>query len=174
MKKRVQGSYNYSLRIFHSIVAFHQPVIFSGGNISHLNITSCALLSLLISSSLFLVLFPLSLPSFSFSSSFFLPFFPLSQPLPLHHCLLPLSSALIEKKTKFPSYIRKSGREPLQSHIWQLTNGLLNSCAFPHIFGIPSSYMTLQPLPSEFPLFMRKFCFLFYQCVINTFLSLLY
>jgi hypothetical protein len=27
----------------------------------------------------------------------------------------------------------------------------LNICGFPHIIGSPSSYMTLQPLPSEFP-----------------------
>jgi hypothetical protein len=34
------------------------------------------------------------------------------------------------------------------------TNGLLihgEICAFPHILGSPSSYMTLQLLPSEFP-----------------------
>jgi hypothetical protein len=36
-----------------------------------------------------------------------------------------------------------------------MTNGLLiygtNICAFPHILGSPSSYMTLQLLHSEFP-----------------------
>jgi hypothetical protein len=33
-----------------------------------------------------------------------------------------------------------------------MTNGLLiYGEIFPHIFGSPSSYMTLQPLPSEFP-----------------------
>ncbi len=54
----------------------------------------------------------------------------------------------------------------------EITNGLLiygeNICAFPHtcILGSPSSYMTLHPIPSEFlyTLYMRKFCFLFYQC----------
>jgi hypothetical protein len=44
-----------------------------------------------------------------------------------------------------------------------LTNDILiygeNICAFPHIFGRPSSYMALHPIPSEFP-YMRKFCFL--------------
>ncbi len=42
-----------------------------------------------------------------------------------------------------------------------MTNGLLiwgNICAFPHILGSPSSYMTLQLLHSEFPYiqYMRK------------------
>jgi hypothetical protein len=36
-----------------------------------------------------------------------------------------------------------------------MTNDLLifgeNICAFPHILGSPSSYMTLHPIPSEFP-----------------------
>ncbi len=56
-----------------------------------------------------------------------------------------------------------------------MTNGLLESssyiciwliiCAFPHtISGSPSSYMTLQPLHSEFPYKWGKFFFLFYQC----------
>jgi hypothetical protein len=43
--------------------------------------------------------------------------------------------------------------EQLQSHIC-MTNGLHiwgNICAFPHILGSPSSYMTLQLLHSEFP-----------------------
>ena len=36
-----------------------------------------------------------------------------------------------------------------------MTNGLLmgNICAFPHILGSPSSYMTLQLFHSEFPYF---------------------
>ncbi len=39
-----------------------------------------------------------------------------------------------------------------------------NICAFPHILGSPeSSYMTLHPVPSEFPYICLKFCFLFYQ-----------
>jgi hypothetical protein len=45
-----------------------------------------------------------------------------------------------------------------------MTNGL-NTCAFPHMLGSPSSYMTLQPLLSEFPYIRGKFYFLFYQCV---------
>ncbi len=50
-----------------------------------------------------------------------------------------------------------------------MTNGLLihiwgNICAFPHILGSPSSYMTLQLLNSEFPCIWGKFYFLFYQC----------
>ncbi len=55
-----------------------------------------------------------------------------------------------------------------------MTNDLLiygeNICAFSHILGSPSSYMTLHPIPSEFPniwgfffisALMRKICFLF-------------
>jgi hypothetical protein len=40
----------------------------------------------------------------------------------------------------------------LSPHIW------LNNCAFPHILGSPSSYMTLQPITS---LHMRKSSFSF-------------
>ncbi len=43
----------------------------------------------------------------------------------------------------------------LSPHIW------LNICAFPHILGSPSSYMTLHPIPSEFPYRWGKFYFLF-------------
>ncbi len=39
-----------------------------------------------------------------------------------------------------------------------------NICAFPHILGSPSLYMTLQLLYSEFPYIWGKFDFLFYQC----------
>ncbi len=50
-----------------------------------------------------------------------------------------------------------------------MTNSILihkwiNFFTFPHILGSPSSYMTLQPLPSEFPYIWGKFIFLFYQC----------
>jgi hypothetical protein len=34
-------------------------------------------------------------------------------------------------------------------------------CAFPHILGSPSSFMTLQPLPSELTYHMRKIVFTF-------------
>ncbi len=34
--------------------------------------------------------------------------------------------------------------------------------AFPHILGSPSSYMTLHPIPSEFPYIRGNF---FYQCI---------
>jgi hypothetical protein len=40
-----------------------------------------------------------------------------------------------------------------------------NICAFPHILGSPSSYMTLQLIHSEFPYILGKFDFLFYQCI---------
>ncbi len=49
-----------------------------------------------------------------------------------------------------------------------MTNGLLIYseifCVFPHILGSPSSYMTLHPIPFEFPYIRGKICFLFYQC----------
>ncbi len=66
----------------------------------------------------------------------------------------------------FLIYIRKSRRDRLQSHIW-LTVSLyiwLNICTFSHILGSPSSHVTLQPLPSEFPYTCGKLSFLFYQC----------
>ena len=41
-----------------------------------------------------------------------------------------------------------------------MTNDLViygeNICAFPHILGSPSSYMTLHPIPSEFPYICGK------------------
>ncbi len=55
----------------------------------------------------------------------------------------------------------------LQSHIWLSASSYtvwLNICAFPHILGSPSSYMTLQPITSEFPHILEKFLFLVYQC----------
>jgi hypothetical protein len=36
-----------------------------------------------------------------------------------------------------------------------------NNCAFPHILGSSTSNMTLHPIPSEFPLYMRKILFSF-------------
>jgi hypothetical protein len=36
-----------------------------------------------------------------------------------------------------------------------------NICAFPHILGSPSSYMTLHTIPSKFPYMWGKFYFLF-------------
>jgi hypothetical protein len=65
-----------------------------------------------------------------------------------------MQSKLIKKKIKFSSYIRNS-EDRVQSHI-RMTNDLLiygeNICAFPHILGSPSSYMTLHPIPSEYSL----------------------
>ncbi len=52
-----------------------------------------------------------------------------------------------------------------------MTNDLFiygkNICAFPHILGSPSSYVTLHPIPYEFPYIWGKFCFLFYQCRVS-------
>jgi hypothetical protein len=47
-----------------------------------------------------------------------------------------------------------------------MINGLLiyvwgNICAFPRILGSPSSYMTLQLLHSEFPLYDENLIFFF-------------
>jgi hypothetical protein len=46
-----------------------------------------------------------------------------------------------------------------------MTNELLingeNICPFPYILGSPSSYMTLNPIPSEFSYIWGQFCFLF-------------
>ncbi len=39
-------------------------------------------------------------------------------------------------------------------------------CSFPHILGSPSSYK-MQLLHSEFPFIWGKFCFLFYQCIVE-------
>ncbi len=74
---------------------------------------------------------------------------------------------LIKKKIKFSSYIRKFRMEQLQSHMWLTASSYiygLNICAFPHILGSPSSYMTLQQLHSQFPDIWKKISFLFYQC----------
>ncbi len=48
-------------------------------------------------------------------------------------------------------------------HIW------LNICAFPHILGSPSSYMTLQHLHSKFPYISGKLDFLFISVPPKTF-----
>jgi hypothetical protein len=47
-----------------------------------------------------------------------------------------------------------------------MTNDLLiygeTICAFPHILGSPSSYMTFHPIPSEFPYtYEENFVFVF-------------
>ncbi len=65
-----------------------------------------------------------------------------------------LLCTLIKKKIKFSSYIRKFRRDRLQSHIWLKRSHhhiWLNIYAFTHILGSPSSYMTLQLIPSQFP-----------------------
>ncbi len=62
---------------------------------------------------------------------------------------------------------RKFRMEQLQSHIWLTApHKWGNICAFPHILGSPSSYMTLQLIHSEFPYIWGKFDFLFYQCAL--------
>jgi hypothetical protein len=74
-------------------------------------------------------------------------------------------SASIKKKNKIFLIYKEIQKGAVAKSY--MTGGLLiydyvTICAFPHILGSPSSYMTLQPLPSEFP-YMRKIYFIFYQ-----------
>jgi hypothetical protein len=59
---------------------------------------------------------------------------------------------VIKRKIKFSSYIRKF--RGIRSKVIYDYNDLLmygENCAYPHILGSPSSYMTLHQIPSEFP-----------------------
>ncbi len=60
-------------------------------------------------------------------------------------------------------WLRLHKAHSLAQH-WQVHWPSLNICAFPHILGSPSSYMTLQPSPIWISWCMRKISFLFYQC----------
>ncbi len=76
------------------------------------------------------------------------------------------NTSLIKKKRK--SFLCKEIQKGEAAKSY-MTNGIcmirLKICSFPHILGSPSSYMTLQLLPSEFPyIYEEKFSFLFYQC----------
>jgi hypothetical protein len=57
-------------------------------------------------------------------------------------------------KKEFSSYIRKFREIGCKVIYEYMINDLLiygeNICAFPHILGTPSSYMTLHQIPSEF------------------------
>ncbi len=66
--------------------------------------------------------------------------------------------SLIYKEIQTGSVANSYMKMCLLIYVW------LNICAFPHILGSPSSYMTLHPIPSEFPYIWRKSSFLFYQC----------
>ncbi len=76
--------------------------------------------------------------------------------------------SLIKKKIKFSSYIRKF--RGIGCEVIYVINDLLMMetciCAFPHVLGSPSPYMTLHPILSEFPYIWGKFSFLFYHCCI--------
>ncbi len=77
------------------------------------------------------------------------------------------STTMIKKKIQFFSYIRKFRRDQLQSHVWLTASSYMpNICAFPHILGSPSSWMTLHLIPSEFPYIWGNF-FFFYQCTLR-------
>ncbi len=54
-------------------------------------------------------------------------------------------------------------RDRVQSHIWLMASSYMvkNVCAFPHILGRHSSYMTLHPIPSEYPYIWGNFIFFF-------------
>jgi hypothetical protein len=56
-------------------------------------------------------------------------------------------SALIKKKRKFSSYIRKFRRDRLQSHIRLTTSSYMVKSSYTVLVS-PSSYMTFQPIPS--------------------------
>ncbi len=80
---------------------------------------------------------------------------------------LACKGSLIKKKIKFSSYIRKFRMEQFQSNIWLTAYSYSiwgNICAFPHILGGLSSYMTVQLLHSEFPYIWGNLIFFFYQC----------
>jgi hypothetical protein len=60
---------------------------------------------------------------------------------------------LIKKKTKIFIIVKEIQNGAVHAKSY-MTNGLLiygEICAFPHILGSPSSYMTLQLLHSEYP-----------------------
>ncbi len=76
---------------------------------------------------------------------------------------------VIKKKTKFSTYIRKSRREQLQSHIWLTAYSYMTKyCAFPRTIGSLSSYMTLQSrtAPIWISLYLREILFSFFISVI--------
>ncbi len=83
---------------------------------------------------------------------------------------------LLKEKSIFSSFIRKLRRDRVQSHLWLTASSYShiwqNICAFPHILGSPSSYMTLQPIPfSEFPYMYEEnfFSFLTVQFILNNY-----
>ncbi len=56
-----------------------------------------------------------------------------------------------KRKSKFPN-IRKFRTNRLQSHIWLTASSyMVKSFRISSLLGSPSSYMTLQPIPTEFP-----------------------
>ncbi len=71
--------------------------------------------------------------------------------------------ALTKKKIKLSSYIRKFRVEMLQSYIWLTASSYMRKYLriSSYIIGSPSSFATA---PFGISLYMRKLCFLFYQC----------
>jgi hypothetical protein len=82
-------------------------------------------------------------------------FLPGEIPFSLESSLRKKEPTLIKKKIKFYSNIMKF-RGIGCKVIYCMTSSLVltygeNICAFPGILGSPSSYMTLHPIPSEYP-----------------------
>ncbi len=70
-----------------------------------------------------------------------------------------------KKKTKFSSYIRKFRWDRVQSHIWGRASHLNFLIYEKNLIFCRQSYMTFQPIPSEFPYIWGEFdFFFFYQC----------
>ncbi len=96
-----------------------------------------------------------------------------------HDCLAPppshiliryrLQILLLQWQKKISSYIRKFRRgsscKVIPSSLTASSYMTKYLRTFPHILGSPSSYMTLQPIPSEFP--EKNFILFFYQCLAN-------
>ncbi len=81
-------------------------------------------------------------------------------------------ATLIKKKRKFSSYIRKFRWKRLQSNIWLTAFSYM--VQYLRILGSPSSYMTLQPPPSEFPnIYEVKFLFSFFISVTSGYFEVL-
>jgi hypothetical protein len=62
-------------------------------------------------------------------------------------------SLITDKKENqnFPIYKEIQSGAVAKSDMTNASSYMENICAFPHILGSPSSYMTLEPLHSEFP-----------------------
>ncbi len=79
--------------------------------------------------------------------------------------LSPGNHALIKKKVKFSSYIRKFRVEQLQSHIWGRASWYMRKCE--NIYQYmrrPLVIYDVSTVPFWISLYVRNISFLFYQC----------